>query len=243
MRNHSGLPTGFWPPTVQCWQFALTMGRRLIMAISGLVNLLESPAIQQLGPAHSTARLNSEQSARAQNQDSAAPAPNTTDRYTPSDRNDSTQIAAQAAGLFQIAPFLQFTAPGLASAQAVAPQSVQNVTPAQTPTAPNPASAAVAVAHANTVTTPAPATSAINTASASQEVELQALNTALSNLGLDSAQISRVDQIASSVIQNFSPTAYSDIVYQRQSLTQQSTQETALSAIGAPNTGTSRGAS
>jgi hypothetical protein len=214
------------------------------MAISGLVNLLESTAIQQFGPAHSNTRVNSEQPAHAQIQNSVAPAPNTSDRYTPSDRTDSTQTTAQAAGLFQVAPFIRFTAPpGLASPQAVAPQSVQNVTPAQTPAASNPAAAAIAVTQANTVTTPAPAPIVANTVSASQEVELQALNTALSNLGLDTVQISRVDQIASSVIQNFSPAAYSDIVYQRQSLSQKLTQETAASAIGEPNTGTSRGAS
>jgi hypothetical protein len=186
------------------------------MAIGGLVNLFDGAAVQQFGQAHSYNGVNPEQSSHTQIQKSVAPAPNTGDRYTPSGGSNSTVASAQAAGLFQITEFIQIGSPNAsASQQPVASQSVQDVTLAQSPAAPNPATA-VAVTQPNAVSTPAPPPIIANAASASQEIELQALNTALSDLGLNSAQLSRVDQIASSVIQNFSPAAYSEFVYQRQ---------------------------
>ncbi|MGD0908514.1 MAG: hypothetical protein ABSA96_13095 [Candidatus Acidiferrales bacterium] len=203
------------------------------MAISGLVNLLESNAQQQLGQDHSeNNRIGAIGTSVIQNNTART---NAADRFTPSDRTTT----AQPAGLFQIEQFA--TAVNLPLAQSAAPLIVRNAAPAQIPTAPSPAVVPAPVTQTTAFTPAAPATDVAKTTPTSQQDQLQTLNTALSDLGLDNTQISQVDQIAS-VIQNFSPTAYSDLVYQLQVLSQQSTQQTAAAAIGASNTSTNDGA-
>jgi hypothetical protein len=59
----------------------------------------------------------------------------------------------------------------------------------------------------------AAATAGAAVGSPSVEAQLQALNVALEALGLNPAEISKVDQIAS-LINDFSPTAYTSLVYQ-----------------------------
>lgn len=200
------------------------------MAISGLVNLLESITQQQFGQNQSD---NNKFSAIGTSpiQNNAAPA-NTADRFTP-----SNQTTAQTEGLFQIA---QFTAvANLPNPQAAPPQIDQDATPARIPSVPKPEAA---VGTQTIVPTPAaPATVVANTTPARIEDQLQSLNTALSDLGLDNTQISQVDQIAS-VIQNFSPTAYSDIVYQLQALSRQPAQPSSTTAIGSSNANANGGA-
>jgi hypothetical protein len=208
------------------------------MAVSGLVNLLESLANQQ----DQSDRPNLGAISASLTQNNAAPPATTEDTFTPSNQSISNQIGTQAAGLLQIAQFAPFTPlANLPLTQTSVPQAVQNTAPAQTPTAPNPAPPAAAVTQPNTATTAAPATAVAPTTPTSQQDQLQTLNTALSDLGLDNTQILQVDQIAS-VIQNFSPTAYSDIVYQLQTLSHQSTQQTAASAIGPSTTNANGGA-
>ena len=201
------------------------------MAVSGLVNLLESLANQQ----DQSGNTNLGTIGTSPSQNNTAPAAAPEDRFTPSNQSISNPASAQAAGLFQVA---QFTASAdVPLAVTAAPQAVQNTAPAQTPTAPNPSPAATPVTQTLAITDAAPATAVANTTPTTQQDQLQTLNTALSDLGLNDTQISQVDQIAS-VIQNFSPTAYSDIVYQLEALSQQA----APRAIGASNASGNGGA-
>jgi len=116
------------------------------------------------------------------------------DRFTPSGQNNSPQSAAQEAGLFQVGQL------PVLSAQA-GPLALE-----ATQLAPN--------------SNPATAQTAPATYTQSQ---IQAFNQALAAIGLNSNDIQKLDQIAT-LVNVFSPTAFSDLIGQFQALARQAAQ-------------------
>jgi hypothetical protein len=211
------------------------------LAISGIANLRENISQQQFGQIRpETTNLAAIGATLIEK--TAAPA-NFTDRFTPSNQGTSAVNGLQGLRLFRVAQRAQVAAASLPVAQSSTPRTVQNNAPAQAVAAPTQVATAAAVTAPVTpqvtqtlAIAPATQVAAIpDTTPATLQNQLQTLNTALSDLGLNTAQITKIDQIAS-VIQNFSPVAYSDLVYQLEALAQQPAQQTAAAAIGAPNT-------
>ena len=139
------------------------------------------------------------------------------DRFTPSAQQNSDQTAAQQAGLFQIAQFstLSDAANIISQTQPALPQAPQIAAPATT------------------------ATTAI-----SVQDKLQALNTALAALGLSKSDIQSLDRVAS-IVKDFNPVAYKNLVFQLQTLAQQAAPQAAANVgdtAAATNGATSNGA-
>jgi len=139
------------------------------------------------------------------------------DRFTPSAQQNSVQTAAQQAGLFQIAQFstLSVAVNIISQTQPALPQAPQIAAPATT------------------------ATTAI-----SMQDKLQALNTALAALGLSKSDIQSLDRVAS-IVKDFNPVAYKNLVFQLQTLAQQAAPQAAANVgdtATATNGATSNGA-
>ena len=134
------------------------------------------------------------------------------DHFTPSSQANLSQTAAQEAGLFQVAqlPALSVATEALPG-QAAAPPAAHNPAPLQpaAPPATPPPPAPQIVPPANSVAT-AP----------SVQEQLQTLNVTLAALGLDNADIQSLDRIAS-LVKDFNPDAYTRLVFQLESLAQQ----------------------
>jgi hypothetical protein len=151
------------------------------------------------------------------------------DTYTPSD--DSTQATAQAAGIFQLDPAV--LAADTATAQP-GPLADQNAAPAQA-AAPTTAGTGTNGVQQTTATgAAAPQTTAATTTNTQAQGQVQSLNNALSALGLSRTDIQQIDRIAT-LIQNFDPGAYMDLVNQFQRQAQQAQQLAAPANAGDPN--------
>jgi hypothetical protein len=139
------------------------------------------------------------------------------DTFTPSTQNGSPQPPAQEAGLFQFAPgTLTANQTGLPSQPA---PGVHEISGAQQ-------AAATAKAGANGISgqpeTNPPATQATTSAAsaaANIQLQIQSLNAALPALGLTNTEINQIDRIAS-LVQNFNPAAYANLVSQFEALAQ-----------------------
>jgi hypothetical protein len=178
----------------------------------------------------------------------------TADRFTPAAQDGSTQASAQDAGLFRVTQFTLFSAAAeFFFAQTTPPQAnqaipAQNATPITAPavgggsatprvssnTAPVQAAQAPAVSTAatllaaSTATSPGAAagtTAAANT-TASIDQQLQALNNALAALGLPHSDFAQIDRIAS-LINDFNPVAFADLLQQLVAIAQASQQQAA----------------
>jgi hypothetical protein len=154
------------------------------------------------------------------------------DTYTPSD--SSAQATAQAAGIFQLNPVVLAAnttpaQPAQATGQNAAPLPPAPVTPTNTVTAQAAAatagSAATATQQAATTATGAPALqiTAATTTNTGAQGQVQSLNNALAALGLSRTDIQQIDRIAT-LIQNFDPASYMDLVNQFQRAAQQAQQ-------------------
>lgn len=148
------------------------------------------------------------------------------DRFTPSAQGNSNHTTAQEAGLFQVAQFSTLSAAANITQNQAATQAAQNPASAQaaqavaTPAALQGPVAQVA-APTNTVT-----------AAANVQDQLQTLNLALAALGLNDSDIQSLDRVAS-LIKDFSPLAYSSLVYQLEALAQQTAPRAASAATNA----------
>jgi len=143
------------------------------------------------------------------------------DHFTPSSQANLGQTAAQEAGLFQLAqpPALSAATEALPS-QVAAPPAAHYPVPLQPvalPAAPPPPALQV-VPPANPVT-----------ATPSVQEQLQNLNTTLAALGLNNADIQSLDRIAS-LVKDFNPDAYTRLVFQLESLAQQTAPRAAPAA-------------
>ena len=163
------------------------------------------------------------------------------DRFTPSAQNEFAQTTAQDAGIFQVGQgvrteiaanfrFDQATRnpdQNEAAAQA-ATAATANAGSAQADAGANPGAPVNGSQQGNVVT---PAEAAANGPAATEnvQVEIQALNAALPALGLTNAQIQQIDRIAS-LVNNFNPAAYTNLVNQFEALAQRSAQQSAAYA-------------
>lgn len=159
------------------------------------------------------------------------------DTFTPSRQSETVQSTAQAAGIFQLS---------LAAATANAAPAQPNLNPDQTaapeqttPATPSNADSASAAGTTNSnatavagQSTGAPAASSAALAGATnveEQGQVQAFNTELAALGLSNYDILQIDRIATA-IQNFNPSAYTDLVNQFERQAQESEQLTTLPA-------------
>jgi hypothetical protein len=192
------------------------------MALTGLTNLAESYANQLEGQGQTT--LQGELNSIISN--AAAPATPIEDVFTPSVATNT----AQDAGLFQISQFSLF--PGQQSAASI-PPSAQAISLPQANT--DTAQPAIPVTDL-TASPGAQAVAALpspNVPPANHQNRIQFFNEALTALGLQNNDIQKLDQIAT-LVNDFSPTAFSDLISQFRALAQQQGQLTAsASAPGA----------
>ncbi len=170
----------------------------------------------------------------------------TEDSFTPSNQSNSPQGAAQEAGLFHVSPLALFAAtPDSLASQTTQPQANQNSAPAQaapiaatnTGAAPQATTANVNFDGITAATTQASAATAVQTVSvANTQGQIQSFNQALAALGLSNNDIQKLDQIAT-LVNIFSPSAFTDLIGQFQALAQQAAQLSAvnISASSAAN--------
>jgi hypothetical protein len=162
------------------------------------------------------------------------------DTFTPSTQNRSAQASAQDAGIFQVSQIALTAATANILFEQATPNGNQNGAPAQgaTGTATNAGGAPSASATnsrppANTAQAPTGAPAA----STNEQDQIQALNAALPALGLSNEEIHQIDRIAS-LIRDFNPAAFTDLVNQFEALAQQAAQQSAANAsnTAGPNT-------
>jgi hypothetical protein len=163
------------------------------------------------------------------------------DTFTPSTQNSAAQGLAQDAGFFQFAPGT-FTANQNNATGPATHGAIPLLGPPQT--------SATTKTGANTSTgqsqTEIPAGQAASSAasSANLQLQIQSLNAALPALGLTNTEINQIDRIAS-LVQNFNPAAYANLVSQFEALAQKAAPSTSAnstplpSANSATNTGNS----
>lgn len=138
------------------------------------------------------------------------------DTFTPSNQSEPTQSTAEAPGIVQLEQ--ASTAANAAPAQAPS-QTTPNADSrpdAGTPTADT-------VTTAQSTVTSAPTGTPAGTVNTSEQGQEQALNTELAALGLSNYDILQIDRIAT-VIQNFNPSAYTDLVNQFERQVQEASQ-------------------
>jgi hypothetical protein len=196
------------------------------------LNLLENISPHQPGQDRQNSNLAAIGASLIQN--TVTPA-NITDSFTPSDQGISALAGVQGVGSLNATQRALLATASNLPAQPISAPAPQSATSAPAPATPTPAAIVAALTQAAAIGSPAPVTAIPDVNPAALQSQLQTLNTALSNQGLNTTQITKIDQIAS-IIQNFSPVAYSDLVYQLKALAQQPAQQTAATAGGAPTT-------
>lgn len=150
----------------------------------------------------------------------------TEDSFTLSKEANSTQAAAQEAGIFQVSPgALSAVTAGILFAQ-TAPNAAQNGLPAQTAPGTTTAPGNVQLFAAKPAGQAPPPEAAPTT---NVQEKIQALNASLPALGLSKVEIREIDDLASQ-IQNFNPAAYTNVVEQFEAEAQQATQQNAANA-------------
>jgi hypothetical protein len=205
--------------------------RRWLMAVAQVANHGErhvNPLVEQ--------RLERQSGTNTPAKENSGNKAVTEDTFTSSAQNNPAQTTAQDAGIFQLnqaavaaSTVLAQPTPGV-SQIAVSPQTAAVTTAAATASTANAQTSATSAANAPAIAaqqvgaTPVAqaATTAVGTTTNVQN-QIQSLNTALAALGLSNYDIEQIDRIAT-VIQNFSPTAYTDLVDQFQQLARQVSQ-------------------
>jgi len=200
------------------------------MAVDGIANLVQNVADQLFGQAQdSNARTKILGTGREGN------AVRTEDTFTPSTDKNSAQATEQDAGIFQVSQVaLTEVSANILFGQS-APNTNQNGATGAGTLLTTPDAGTVQTAEGNgTPAQPAPSPPD----AANVQVQLQALNAALPALGLTNAQIQQIDRIAS-LIHDFNPAAFTNIVNQFEALAQQTAQQN--SAIVAASAGKAAG--
>lgn len=226
------------------------------MSVTGVVNLNDGLLGQnstQQSPGLAQAKTSAHASA-GQTSPSALPQ----DQFTPSALTESANSTAEAAGLF--------SAPKAAALPNLVSASGQSTTDTNRSTAVGAASNAAAAGQAsggaiaaapnglgsinspntsnNAAASDSTSTAATGAGSVAQQTQLQALNNALAAIGLSAADIREVDRVAS-LINDFSPVAFTSLAYQLEAQAQNPAQPSAAAqktqaAVGrASATGTS----
>jgi hypothetical protein len=150
----------------------------------------------------------------------------TEDIFTPSTQNPLAPLTEQDAGIFQVSP----AALTAAAANLLFPPSASNTDQWGAAVQATNAGAPQAAAATNTgsagnagqpaANTPAAQANLGAAAAATVQLQIQALNAALPSLGLTNNQVNEIDRIAS-LVQNFNPAAYANLVSQFEALAQQ----------------------
>jgi hypothetical protein len=154
------------------------------------------------------------------------------DTFTPSTQNGSSQPAAQEAGLFQFAPgTLTTNQTGLTGQPAVGASAIKG---AAQPTATTKAEANGTPGQSATQTPTAQAATGA-AAAANIQLQIQSLNAALPALGLTNTEINQIDRIAS-LVQNFNPAAYANLVSQFEALAQNAGSSASVNSAAIPIT-------
>jgi hypothetical protein len=153
------------------------------------------------------------------------------DTFTPSAQNGSALTSAQDASLFQFAPGT-LTANQNNAAAPPTHGAIPLLVPAQgsetaKPGANGPAAQNQANAAAGQATNGA-------TSTAKLQLQIQSLNAALPALGLSNTEINQIDRIAT-LVQNFNPAAYANLISQFEALAQNSGSATPANALLLPN--------
>ena len=145
------------------------------------------------------------------------------DTFTPSAQNGSALVPAQDTALFQFAPGTLTASQNNATSPVThGAIPLLSPTPGSATTKPD-ANGVAAQSHGNT-----PAGQATNGAasSANLQLQIQSLNASLPALGLTNTEINQIDRIAT-LVQNFNPAAYANLVSQFEALAQNSGTPTA----------------
>ncbi len=140
------------------------------------------------------------------------------DTFTPSTQNGSDQPAAQDVGLFQFAPGTLTAIQTSSTRQtAIGAPAIASTAQAAAPTK----AGTTGISGQSATGSPA-AQSAASAASATNiQLQIQSLNASLPALGLTNTEINQIDRIAS-LVQNFNPAAYANLVSQFEALAQNS---------------------
>src|SRR5579863_8673457 len=216
------------------------------MAVEGIGNLVQNLSDHLLGQGQAPAAQAGGRILGTKDVGSPAAAEDT---FTPSNGNEATRASAQDAGIFQVNPGSQAAATaGLLSAQ-----QAPNANPAAVPGQAASGAGAALNAGANGAQTAAAASGsnpggnsgqgqgiASPATSAAVQNEIQQLNASLPALGLTNSQIEEIDRIAS-LVKDFNPAAYTNLVNQFEAQAQQSPQQNAAGAAqpSAPGSGSS----
>jgi hypothetical protein len=202
------------------------------MAVDGIPNLFQNVADQLFGQTQD--RQAKTKILGSGHQGDAA---RTEDTFTPSTDKNSAQATEQDAGIFQLSQVAQTEVSANILFGQSAPNTSQNGATGPGTSLTTPDAGTVQTATGNRT----PAQSAPGPADAANvQVQLQALNAALPALGLTNAQIQQIDRIAS-LIHDFNPAAFTNIVNQFEALAQQAAQQN--SPIAAASAGAAAGAS
>jgi hypothetical protein len=175
------------------------------------------------------------------------------DTFTQSTHSNSAQAIAQDAGIFQVSQgaltavtaniLLAEATPNANLPDASAKES--SGTAANAGNAhPAPPANTIPPVNAGQLFPPPPAgqsTAAKATPASNVQVQIQALNAALPALGLSKVEIQEIDRLAT-LIQNFNPGAYTNLVNQFEALGKQATQPNAASAAADAGTAGSQNA-
>jgi hypothetical protein len=168
------------------------------------------------------------------------------DKFTPSTQDNS----AQEAGIFQATSGTIPALPANLIFPQIAPSGSQDGAPGQPTIAESSGAEAAQSAPANGkpdananqegATAPAAQATISSAAAANAQAQIQALNAALPALGLTNAEIQQIDRIAS-LVQNFNPAAYANLVTQFETLAQQLAPANAVNAAAIPGTNSAAG--
>lgn len=205
------------------------------MAVEGIGNLVQNLADHlfgqgQAGVAQAGTRILGTKDAGSP----AAPE----DTFTPSNPADATQANAQGAGIFQVSPGSQPAATAaILSAQqapianpAAAPGQAGSGTGAAPNAGANGAQAAAAAPGSGSGGNSGQGNGVVSPAtSAEVQNKIQQLNASLPALGLTNSQIEQIDRIAS-LVNDFNPAAYANLVNQFEAQAQQPPQQNAAGA-------------
>ena len=191
------------------------------MAVEGVVNLVQNLADRLFGQGSAVQAASPLLGAKE-----IGTSASTEDTFTPSTQSNSLRGSAQDAGIFQLSapPLTTVAQPGSDANLAVFPPQAGSSGAAPNSSAPQASQGVPSNSGANAAqigTGPA--------AAAELQNKIQTLNASLPALGLTNGEIEQIDRIAS-MIKDFNPAAYADLVSQFEALAQQAAQQKAAGA-------------
>lgn len=195
------------------------------MAVEGIANLVQNLAEQLFGQTQGKPTgANTPETGNASN--TAV----TEDTFTPATQNNSARATAQDAGIFQVSQvaLAAFTS-NIRFGQTTFSLNQTGAPPQDATAATSDGDTLETAAQQDAATQASQAATGAAAGTTNVQDQLRALNAALPALGLTYAQIQQIDRIAS-LIQDFNPAAFADLVNQFEALAQQAAQQSAANA-------------